>query len=70
MMKFSQLPITLYSQICLQHKAVWGKWDKGEPVDHWYDDEGNICIKYTNGEWFHYRMNPGDEGQAPFLSWW
>lgn len=53
-----------------QHKAVWEKWDKGEPVDHWRDDEGNMCIRYANGEWFHYRINPGAEGEAPFLEWW
>lgn len=51
-------------------RRLWKKWDKGEPVDHWYDDEGNMCIRYANGEWFHYRMNPGAEGQDPFLEWW
>lgn len=44
-----------------QHKAAWESWDKGEPVDHWVDE---------NGEWFHYKMCPGMLGQALFLSWW
>lgn len=28
------------------------------------DEEGNICIKYSNGQWFHYRM-VNDQ-----LEWW
>lgn len=28
------------------------------------DNEGNICIKYSNGQWFHYRM-VNDQ-----LEWW
>ena len=53
-----------------QHKAAWETWEKGEPVDHWFDENGALCIRYENGEWFHYKMCPGVLGQAPFLSWW
>ena len=53
-----------------QHKAAWETRDKGEPVDHWFDENGALCIRYENGEWFHYKMCPGVLGQAPFLSWW
>ena len=53
-----------------QHKAAWESWDKGEPVDHWVDENGALCIRYENGEWFHYKMCPGMLGQDPFLSWW
>lgn len=28
------------------------------------DEEGNICIKYSNGQWFHYRMVNNQ------LEWW
>lgn len=53
-----------------QHKATWESWNKGEPVDHWFDDNGALCIRYENGEWFHYKMCPGVLGQDPYLEWW
>ena len=28
------------------------------------DEDGNVCIKYSNGQWFHYRM-VNDQ-----LEWW
>ncbi len=24
-------------------------------VEHWYDDKGILCIRYDNGQWFHYK---------------
>lgn len=52
-----------------QHKAAWESWDKGEPVDHWFEN-GALCIRYENGEWFHYKMNFGVEGLDAYLEWW
>ena len=49
-------------------RLVWEKWDKGEPVDHWYDDEWKHCVlNMTNGEWFHYKMCPGDVRTRPIF---
>ena len=28
------------------------------------DEDGNICIKYSNGQWYHYRERDGH------LEWW
>lgn len=27
-----------------QHKAAWETWDKGEPVDHWFDEMGHCVL--------------------------
>ena len=28
------------------------------------DEDGNFCILYSTGKWYHYRMNDGN------LEWW
>ena len=32
-----------------------------EPVKAWFDFEGNFCIEYESGKWWHYN----DKGE-----WW
>lgn len=34
------------------------------PFEAWYDEDNNICIEYSNGQWWHYRMNNNQ------LEWW
>lgn len=50
-----------YSQ---KHMAVCEKWENGGPVKAWQDADNNICIEYSNGQWWHYRMNNNQ------LEWW
>ena len=52
---------TLTEQCYTQHKAAWENWPNGEPVKTWFDAEGNICIEYENGKWWHYN----EDGE-----WW
>ena len=39
------------------HKNAFDNWNKGEIKKVWFDCETNLCIEYTNGEWFHYNDN-------------
>ena len=36
------------------HKSAWENWENGEPVKAWWDSDGNLCIEYENGKWWHY----------------
>ena len=51
----------LTAQCYTQHKAAWENWPNGEPVKSWFDAEGNICIEYESGKWWHYN----EDGE-----WW
>ena len=46
------------------HKAAFEVDRQGVVKNVATDEDGNICIKYSNGQWFHYRMN----GET--LEWW
>lgn len=37
------------------HKSVFEAWHHGEIVEIWIDEEGNTCILYSDGSWYHYR---------------
>lgn len=40
---------------CYQHhKESLQQWNEGEPVKTWFDGNGNICIEYESGKWWHY----------------
>jgi hypothetical protein len=43
------------------HKKAFEKWDEGEIKKIWIDSEGNVCIEYESGNWWHYN----DKGE-----WW
>lgn len=51
--------------ICFQmHGQQSGKWPHGEPIRWWRDKNENLCIKYADGRWWHYKeTNTG-------LEWW
>lgn len=50
--------------ICFQiHGQQSGKWH-GEPIRWWRDENENLCIKYADGRWWHYKET--DTG----LEWW
>ena len=44
-----------------RHKEAFEEWGEGEPVKAWFDFEGNFCIEYESGKWWHYN----DKGE-----WW
>lgn len=37
-----------------RHKEAFEEWKEGEPVKVWFDFEGNLCIEYESGKWWHY----------------
>lgn len=40
-----------------RHKSKCEKWVHGEPVDAWFDTDRNLCIKYKDGQWWHYNTS-------------
>lgn len=44
-----------------RHKEAFEEWREGEPIKAWFDFEGNFCIEYESGKWWHYN----DKGE-----WW
>ena len=52
------------NRIYNEHKSYFEKWNEGAPVESWIDENGNTCIRYESGRWWHYRQH-GDE-----LIWW
>lgn len=44
-------------EVYQEHKAMFDSWEYGEPVKAWTDSNGNLCIRYQSGKWFHYRKN-------------
>lgn len=47
------------------HKCAYENWKEGAPVESWSDEQGNICIKYESGNWWHYNFESNGE-----LIWW
>lgn len=45
-------------------QAYHDEWTNGEPVKAWYDIDGNLCVEYESGQWWHYRET------AEGLQWW
>lgn len=43
------------------HKSACGDWKNGEPTKVWWDMDGNLCIEYENGKWWHYNKQ---------VEWW
>lgn len=37
-----------------RHRESVEEWREGEPVKAWFDFEGNLCIEYESGKWWHY----------------
>jgi hypothetical protein len=43
------------------HKRAFGDWQEGDISRVWTDNDGNMCIEYESGNWWHYN----DKGE-----WW
>lgn len=37
-----------------KHSEACENWTDGAPVKAWYDIDGNFCIEYESGRWWHY----------------
>lgn len=42
------------------HKAAFENWDYGDISKVWTDENGNICIEYESGRWWHYAIDDND----------
>lgn len=38
------------------HRTAHRRWTHGEPVEIWRDEYEFLCVKYTDGSWWHYRQ--------------
>ncbi len=48
-----------------EHKKKFETWPYGQIVECWKDENGNVCIRYEKGKWWHYK-NIG----TPQMEWW
>lgn len=39
------------------HQQAYEYWEHGQMMEHWLDEAGNLCIRYEDGNWWHYRKN-------------
>ncbi len=47
------------------HMKAVEKWPYGRMTDYWTDQEGNLCIRYMTGKWFHYIID-----STGAVHWW
>lgn len=47
-----------------KHMAACEDWTHGTVEKAWIDDDGNTCVQYEDGSWWHYKET--SEG----LQWW
>lgn len=48
-----------------RHMSFIKDWPHGKPVKAWFDKDGNICVEYESGKWWHYKYL-----DLPFPIWW
>lgn len=37
-----------------KHRETIENWTDGTPVRSWVDEDGNLCVEYESGRWWHY----------------
>lgn len=42
------------------HKSIFESWTHGDIAETWTDEAGNTCIRYSDGAWYHYRLENGE----------
>ena len=53
------------NKVYTKHKNAFESWEYGEPIKAWYDENGDFCVMYESGKWFHYK---GIDETYP--AWW
>lgn len=38
------------------HCTAYKRWTHGEPVEIWRDEYSFLCVRYEDGNWWHYRQ--------------
>ena len=41
------------------HRSQFDTWEHGEIKKTWIDENGNTCIMYQSGKWWHYKNKDG-----------
>lgn len=39
------------------HRSQFDRWEYGEIKKVWTDADGNTCIRYASGKWWHYTVD-------------
>lgn len=39
------------------HRSRFDSWEHGKIKEIWTDADGNICIRYASGKWWHYSVD-------------
>ncbi|NFL33448.1 hypothetical protein FDB92_20235 [Clostridium butyricum] len=47
------------------HMQAFENWREGKVAKAWHDEDNILCIKYENGNWWHYKLNDDNH-----LEWW
>lgn len=47
------------------HRAAHTQWTHGEPVEIWRDEYTFLCVRYEDGNWWHYRQT-----ETGGFEWW
>lgn len=47
------------------HRAAHTQWTHGEPVELWRDEYEFLCVRYEDGNWWHYRQTETGD-----FEWW
>lgn len=47
------------------HKRAIENWTEGEIQNVWIDKDGNVCIAYESGKWWHYCKDKSGK-----IEWW
>lgn len=55
--------ITL-QQAVQAHEQAYTVWPHGDVAEHWTDDNGTLCIRYADGQWYHYATEDNT------IVWW
>lgn len=48
------------------HRSRFDTWEHGKIKKAWIDENGNTCIMYQSGKWWHYNVD--EKGNMIF--WW
>lgn len=46
------------------HRSLFDRWEHENIKKTWTDADGNICIMYQSGKWWHYKKN--EDGEVIF----
>lgn len=59
------IPTETVTKCIKAHKKAFEKWPYGRMADSWTDENGNLCISYMTGKWFHYKID-----STGAVQWW